>query len=216
MENKTEDATSSVSGEVRPKRLGKPSYMSGVGVSRALDAITGKGGHDLPVDDLPMDDNGSKKAEQVADETPSGNSGKEAPFVSFPPNAPVSSGREDVKPVETKETKDPSGHRSKSRQATQVLTSKSAAKSEPDQGADTGTMYYTLRIGLSPEELLKLETYCFELRMKVIRQHKRKPLIGIQTLSQFFIRKLFKDSGFASKIEDELIEYLGAYKSDEP
>jgi len=77
------------------------------------------------------------------------------------------------------------------------------------------TLYYNLRIGLDPEEVLLMETFCFELRLKVISRFRRKPAIGLQTLSQFFIKKMASDKAFARGIEDELITFFGTDKTVE-
>lgn len=219
-----ENGTQNESGPKR-KLLGKPSYMSGVGVERAFNAISG-GGHNMPVDDLPLDDLPLEEAgpqpnirESEAPPAKKETAGASVSNENQPIGTPVLdyASEAEVKPSEPTGSKNSTPTRNKTSRTdgsgasskTSTPASKPKGEREMEKAGEAETMHYNVRIVLSSEELLQLETFCFQLRMKVIHRFKRKPAVGIQTLSQFIIKKLLKDQKFAQAVEEELSTYFG-------
>jgi len=192
---------------VRPKRLGKPSYMMpGSGVDRALGAISGtlkEVDNSASVDELPMDEERvAELSKQIVSPLPRNEVEATLPSV------------DGEKAEESLVDKNPVGP-SRNKPKVVMAPAKPAPIKVKGEKNLEDTLYYNLRIGLDPEEVLLMETFCFELRLKVISRFRRKPAIGLQTLSQFFIKKMASDKAFARGIEDELITFFGTDKTVE-
>lgn len=219
-----ENGTQNGSGPKR-KMLGKPSYMSGVGVDRAFNAISGGGQHmpvdGLPEDDLPLDEVGPQPDIRDSEAPPAKKETAEAALSNDNRHGGTPSldnaSEPDAKRSDPTGSRNPTPNRHKTAPPKGSVASPKAStpggkpkeERETEKAEEAETMHYNVRIVLSPEELLQLETYCFQLRMKVIHRFKRKPAVGIQTLSQFIIKKLLRDNKFGQAVEEELITYFG-------
>jgi len=214
--------TSGTSAIVRPKQLGMPSYMrAGSGINRAFEVISGINKDERTSDsDLPFLD--SAKEESIAAQPPVSASSSEDLNEKLSELAIEEKPVDNSKVVEKLTPKEGAITKSTSRKAADSSSSGAANSDEKPKASPLAkgkedslllsedTFQYNIKINLDPDQVLLLETFCFQLRLKVMKKFKRKPSIGLQTLSQFFLTQLVADKSYLQKFEEDFMNQLSS------